>query len=185
MPSPRTTLILFILTLLGAAYLLFFEVRFESTDTRAMYEKRIVRFEAGSVERLRLRRDHWTVAAVERVDYRTFRRTEPSPGALDGNQVMQLITLLSDSDAIAVLAGDADRPGKMTEYGLAAPRLEWALQRSSGDEIRLAFGLVTATGDGVYLHVRGSPDVVVAPLLLFEAADGLLDALIVDTMSDE
>jgi len=185
MPSPRTTLILFILTLLGAGYLLFFEARFESTDTRALYENRIVRLNPDTVERMRLRRDHWTVGAVQRLPDRSFQRIEPSHGALEGNLVMQLITLLANTDYIALLAGDADRGEKLNEYGLAQPRLEWALERSNDSELRLAFGNTTTAGDGVYLHVRGSSDIVVVPLSLFAGADGLLNELIADTSAAE
>ena len=121
MPSPRVTFWLAGLVLLGCGYLFFFERHAQSTSERRARGARVLELRAEEVARLRIRRDVWTSAVVERVSATDFRVVEPVPGAADGAAMARLLSTLEFLDSRADLPGEgadgARRPQPVQQEG--------------------------------------------------------------------
>ena len=173
MPSARVTTLLAVLVLVGAGYLFFFEGRLESTDQHRQGEGRVLRVSADDVRRIKIRRDAWTSALVERVDGHAFRLVEPVEGPVDAALVLKLLSELEFLKSRGELAG-ADEAARAS-YGLRPAQLEVDLETGDGGELRVSFGNAPPVGGGVYLAVEGQGVVHVVTKRAFAAASELLD----------
>lgn len=182
MATPRTTFVLAVLVVLATAYLLFFEPRIESTDERAISERRILHVHANQVVAMKLRRDAWTFAAVERIDGATFKRTEPVPGAADSAAIGEILSDLEFLDHQTVLPGHGTQTAYLYDEGFSPPHLSAILTLVDHRELEFDLGSETPTVDGVYLHVRDDSAVQIVPTTLKTRLDQMLDKL-ADTSS--
>ncbi|HEY3447674.1 MAG TPA: DUF4340 domain-containing protein [Myxococcales bacterium] len=173
MPSARVTTLMAALVLLGTGYLFFFEGQSESTAQHRQGEGRVLRLSADEVRRIKIRRDAWTSAVLERVDAHGFRLVEPTEGPADAAAVQKLLSELEFLKSHGRLAG-ADEAGRVS-YGLRPARLEVDLEVGEGREVRVSLGSAPPVGGGVYLAVEGEADVHVVSKHVLEAASELLD----------
>ena len=175
MPSARITSLMAALVILGCGFLFFFEARFETTEDRRHTEDRVLRLTAEEVQRVKIRRDAWTSAVIERVDAHSFRVVEPIEGRADAKLVMQLLSNLEFMKSQGVLPADGADEGRRYAYGLSPAHLEMDLETHEGREIRLAFGNTPAVGAGVYLSILGTDAVYVVDERVESVAGLLLD----------
>jgi hypothetical protein len=178
MPSPKLTYWLAGLVLLGAGYLFFFERHMQTTGESARGAARVLDLSAEDVSRVRIRRDAWTSAVVERVAATEFRVLEPVAGAADGAAISQLLSTLEFLDSRADLEGEAADGKRRREYGLDPPKLEIEVQLASGDEQRLALGADAPLGGGVYARANGGDTVRVVDKGIRELFDQQLDRIV-------
>jgi hypothetical protein len=177
MPSPGSTFFLGALVLLGAGYLFFFESDMESTDERQRLAARVLRVTAEEIERVKLRRDAWTSAVVERVGPTEFRVTEPNVAAADAAQVARVLSALEFMDSRADLDGAGIEAKRLVEYGLDPPRLEVDLRLAKGQEQRLILGAEAPLNGGVYVRANGEDALRVVDKAVFELLDAELSRL--------
>jgi hypothetical protein len=174
MPSARLTMLLAALVLAGFGFVFLFEGRLESTEDLHANEGRILRLAPDEVRRLKVRRDAWTSALIERVDAHAFRLVEPVEGAADSAAVMRLLSGLEFLKTRADLQDGADE-GQRHAYGLSPAALEIDLELDEGREIHLALGAAAPVGGGVYLSVGGQSAVQVVDARLLAQESALLD----------
>jgi hypothetical protein len=177
MPSARTTMLLAALVVLGGGYLFFFETRFETTQEHVRNQGRVLRLAPEEVQRIKIRRDAWTSALLERVDAHEFRVVEPVEGSTDAAVVMRLLSDLEFLKSRSVLAMDGADEKRRYTYGLSPARLEVDLGLNEGREVRLAFGNAPPVGGGVYLSVFGMNAIFVVDERVSSSASQLLDQI--------
>jgi hypothetical protein len=176
-PTPKLTFVLALLAALVTSWILFSERHLETT-----YEKEraalhlLPRLMAREVASIRLKRDSWTSAAVERIDGATFKRTEPSAAAVDSPPILAALSELEFAEHSAVLRRDGRDETRLYDEGLAKPRLIVTLTLADQRTLEFDVGKQTPTADGVYVHLRDADDVLVASKKLCDQLDQLLDA---------
>jgi len=175
MPSARTTLSLAALVVLCGGYLFFFEARFETTEAQQHDQGRVLKFSPEEVQRIKLRRDAWTSALIERVDAHGFRVVEPVEGSADSAAVTRLLSDLEFLTSRSVLPMDGADERRRYTYGLSPARLELDLGLAEGRELRLAFGNSPPVGGGQYLSLSGADSIFVVDEKVFTGASLLLD----------
>jgi hypothetical protein len=177
MPSARTTYLLLALVVFGLGYLFFFERHAVTTDAQARSSRRVVSFTADDVERVKLRRDAWTSALLERLSATEYRLLEPSERRIEGALAARLLSALEFLDSRGDL-GDGDDPVRAHGYGLSPARLIVNIALRSGEEMTLELGKETPLADGMYVRIAGSPHVHLVDKGLFVLFDEALDRLV-------
>jgi hypothetical protein len=162
------------LVLVGSGFVFLFEGRLESTEEHRASEGKLLRFTPEEVRRIKIRRDAWTSALIERVDAHAFRLVEPVEGATDAAVVMRLLSALEFLKTRGDLQDEADE-GRRYAYGLSPARLEIDLELDEGREIHLALGSSPPVGGGVYLAVAGQSVVHVVDKRVLTSASELLE----------
>ena len=178
MPSIRTTYWLAILVLAGVGYLFFFERTFESTTEHARRARQVLAVSGDQVERIKMHRDAWTSATIERTGPDGFRLTEPAEHAVDGSAVAKLLSALEFLEFKDALPGEAASARRLQEYGFDPGRLEVDLGIADGREPRLTFGATPPLGGGVYLRVSANDTVFVVDSAIFDLFDKELDKIL-------
>jgi hypothetical protein len=178
MPSPRITLWLFALVLLGTGYLFFFEMNLETTQQQQQRKDRVFHFRSDQVEHLKLRRDAWTSASLERADATSFRIVEPTPGMANSPTLLRFLSSLEFLSPQATLDGDGEDARRLYEYGLNPPQLEFVVGLLDKGDLNFTLGKDASIGKGVYLHVQGDRAVYVVKKELAEIANQLLDSIV-------
>ena len=176
MPSPRTTYVLALLVLLCTGYVFFFERRFETIDERRRLQDRVLRVTSDEIQRLKIRRDHWTSAIIERVDPQQFRISEPVEAAADAGEMMRLLSAVEFLRSQAQLDTDGTSEQSLHEYGLRPARLEISLELKGQQEVNLLLGK-EAPGGGIYAHVLGNETVHVVDKSVLDLFDRQLDRI--------
>ena len=175
MPSLKTTICLGVIFVIGLGFIFLFEAHTESTRERQRLARRVVRLSSDEVEMLRIRRDSWTSALIQRTGPGQFRVSEPVPRAVADEQVLELLSTVEFLDYQVVLAGEARQEDRLYQLALEPPRLEIDMAMSGEREVRLALGGAPPGGGGLYLLVRGGDDIYVVPQSLLQQAEKLLD----------
>ena len=176
MPKASTTYWLLALVLFGAGYLLFFERRMPSTSEDQKHTKHVLKLVADEVDRIKLRRDAWTSATLERAGSANFRLVEPAEKAIDSAAVLRLLSTLEFLEFKASLPEEAGNNKRSYDYGLDPPRLEVDLGLTTGQEVRLAFGGTPQVGEGAYLRIIGDDTLFVVEASVFELFNRALDS---------
>ena len=175
MPIARTSVILAVLFTLGLGHILFFEPRLMSTGERRAAEKRVVSLIADEVQRIKIRRDHWTSILLERAGPRSFRMVEPTAAAAQSSLVSRLLSTIEFLEKRATFDGHRQEGQGRRDYGLDPPQIEISLAAEDGREIHLAVGKESAMGKGIYLQVLGEDAINVVSAKLSTIANRLLD----------
>jgi hypothetical protein len=172
MASSGTTVALAVAVLLGFAWIGFFEPSLRTTEELAIDEHRLVLLRAADVQKLRVRRDEWTAATVERVDAHSFRVTEPGDRALPPGAVERLLSQVEFARVEdRITAPDAQT---LVSLGLDRPVLTLTLGLADGQTIDLAFGKAVVMQGAAWVRVGDTVDLTDSKLR--EAAERLLDA---------
>jgi hypothetical protein len=177
MPRASTTYWLLTLVLFGAGYLFFFEGRMPTTTEELRHSKHVLKLVADDVDRIKMRRDAWTSAMLERAGGTNFRLVEPAEKAIDSTVVARLLSTLEFLEYQASLPAEAADNKRSHDYGLDPPRLEVDLGLTTGNEIRLAFGNAPQVGSGTYLRVVGDETLFVVDLAVFDLFNKALDSV--------
>jgi len=162
------------LVLAGFGFIFLFEGDLATTEEHRANDGWVLRFAPDEVRRIKIRRDAWTSALIERVDAHAFRLVEPVEGATDASLVLRLLSQLEFLKSRGDLQDGADEARRFA-YGLSPARLEVSLELDPGREIHLALGATPPVGGGVYLSVVGQDVVHVVDKRVFADASALLD----------
>ena len=176
MPIMRTTIVLAVIFTVGLGHILFFEPRLKSSDERRIEATRVVNIAADDVQRIRIRRDHWTSTVIERTGTGSFRMVEPSAADIDDGLVSRLLSTVEFLKRQAVFKQTEAGAAAHSVYGLDPPELEMSMETAGGRMAHLAIGRESPGGSGIYLKVFGEDTINVVDGRLREAAHGLLEA---------
>ena len=175
MPSVRTTYMLAAFAVLALAYLVFFDSHFVSTAEAERHSGRVLHLVAADIEKVKLWRDAWTSALIERAGTHEFRLVEPAERVLDSGRIYQLLSELEFLQSKSELRGDGVNPEHLYAYGLSQPRLTVALTLADGSERHIVFGADAPVGNGVYVRVSDEKDVHVVDNKVLALFDRALD----------
>jgi len=179
MPLQKTTYLLATITILLLSFVFFFERHLDSTDDLAKQETRVFNLQPEQVLKIKIRRDNWTSALIERNDSQHFRLVEPTIGVADMEKVSKLLSALEFLEIISKVKFENANESNLTEYGLLSPRLEVLLSTSQekNQEIQFYFGKQSTDGKGVYLRVLNRDMIYVVKKPSFEIFDQYLDTI--------
>lgn len=176
MTISRTTLILAVVFTIGLGHIIFFEPRLKNTMERQSSANRVLKVTAEEVQRIRIRRDHWTSALIERTGEHSFRIAEPAAAAADSGLVARLLSALEFMERQAFFQSSAGDGMAHSAYGLDPAQLEISIELGRGREVHLVFGNKSSDGKGFYVQVWGDEGINVVNTDAKQIAESLLDS---------
>ena len=178
MALARTNFVLAALLVIGLGHILFFEPRITTTHQARKLEQRVLNMVAGEIERIKIKRDHWTSSLIHRTGPTTFRVVEPVASAADNKLVMRLLSTLEFLKYKSKISLENSNAASHANYGLGSPELEISLESSDQRQIHIAVGTASGMKDGIYLMVRGENHISAVGSKVQKLADKLLDVSI-------
>jgi hypothetical protein len=159
---------------LGFAWIGLFEPRLPTTPELQQLDARLIGARGAEVRRIKISRDAWTYATLERVDEGSFRTVDPTDRVVPASASRRFLSAVEFCTVHHQLDGDRARPH---DLGLDRPRLTLALQLAEPPEVVLTFG--KDGPGGVYTTVAGRDGVSVVDPSLLLAAEALLDDILI------
>ncbi len=178
MALARTNFILAVLLSLGLGHIVFFEPQMTTTSEAKKLERRVLDIVANDIERIKIKRDHWTSALIHRTGPTGFRVVEPVASAADNKLVMRLLSVLEFLENKSTISLKRSDAAPLSDYGLSSPVLEISLESADESQIHIAIGTSSGMKDGIYMMVFGENQINVVSNELQKLAERLLDVSI-------
>lgn len=169
----KTTLALFLATVVVGAYVSLYELKQPTPEERQARSKQVVRLSPTEVTWLRVECPEATVT-LERHSDSSWRLTAPISARAEESLAQRILDALDPLEAERVLEGSTDKPLSVGDYGLEPPRGKLSVKAGQQETV-LLFGESTAVGSHRYLKRADSPNIFVTGTQLFDAVNQPLE----------
>jgi len=155
----RTTVVLLVITILGAAYLFFVDRHQPGTEESARLGKRIFTWKSDQIQRVRIHKDYWTDIICERLEDGSWQLQKPLEVPANESQVNRLLSTLEFAEYVNRLDADDELLLRLDQFGLQEPLYYITLEGNRVAQT-LLIGNDSPLGDGVYALLKDRDDVL-------------------------